>query len=305
MSNIESNINTEKIKEAHDRIKSFLKKTPVETSSYIDTLAGKNLFFKCENLQKTGSFKTRGALNAVLSKMSLEKSEYNGCVTHSSGNHGQALAWACSVNKLPCSIVLPKNTPQVKVDAVKTYNAELAFCENNPVSRAETCQKISTEKNYVIINPYDDYDVMCGQGTVAYEFLEQIPQLEAILVSVSGGGLISGISAWAKSIKPSIKIFAVEPENKRLLECLEKNERNLDDKPQASLTTLAEGIRMEQCGLLTFPIMKKYVDDVFTVSDAEMIEATKLVFKRMKLVVELAAGKVLCYLFSIINRMNL
>lgn len=306
MADIELNINIEKIQEAYNRIKHLLKKTPVETSSYIDSLAGKNLFFKCENLQKTGSFKTRGALNAVLTKMSSEakNEKYKGCVTHSSGNHGQALAWACDVNKIPCSIVLPKNTPQVKVDAVKTYKADLEFCENNPVSRAETCEKISAEKDYVIINPYDDYDVMSGQGTVAYEFLEQIPQLDAILVSVSGGGLISGISSWAKAIKPSIKIFAVEPEKKRLAECLEKNERNLDNKAQASLTTMAEGIRMEQCGSLTFPIIKKYVDDVFTVSDGEMIEATKLVFKRMKLVVELAAGKFFL-LFSNLYRVQI
>lgn len=296
MARFDECINASKIKEAHERISQYLKPTPVLTSSYIDQLAGKRLFFKCENLQKTGAFKARGALNAVLKKMrnnNEDTKEYKGCVTHSSGNHGQAVAWACDVNKLPCVIVLPKNTPQVKVEAVETYHSSVVFCENNPVSRQETCEQISKDKDFLIVKPYDDYDVMAGQGTVAYELLDQVPDLDAILVSVSGGGLISGISVYAKAIKPSIKIFAVEPENKRLGECLSKNERNLDKKPQASLTTLAEGIRMEQCGELTFPIMRTHVepDDVFTVTDAEMIEATKLMMTRMKMVVELAAGK--------------
>lgn len=283
------------IEKAFDRVSTFLKQTPVQTSSFIDSLIGRNVFFKCENFQKTGSFKVRGALNTVLKRMLPESNTqgYKGCVTHSSGNHGQALAWACNVNNVPCSIVLPKGTPEVKVSAVKGYNAELVFCENNPVSRVDFTDRISKEKNYAIINPYDDYDVICGQGTVAYEFLKQVPELDAILVSVSGGGLISGISAYAKLIKPSIKIIAVEPEKKRLSESLQKNERNLEQKPQADLETLAEGIRLEQCGEMTFPIMHKYIeaDDVLTVSDSEMIKATKLVFERMKMVIELSAGK--------------
>ena len=292
MATFDEYLNASKIKEAYERISGLLKPTPVQTSSYINQLCGKSIFFKCENFQKTGAFKARGALNAVVKKMIENESGYKGCVTHSSGNHGQAVAWACDVNKIPCVIVLPKNTPSVKVEAVETYHSNVVFCENNPIARQEACEQISRDRDFLIVKPYDDYDVMAGQGTVAFEFLDQIPQLDAILVSVSGGGLISGISVYAKAIKPSIKIFAVEPENKRLRECLSKNERNLDDKPQASLSTLAEGIRMEQCGELTFSIMHAHIepDDVFTVTDDEMIEATKLMFKRMKLVVELAAG---------------
>lgn len=294
------NISLEKIQEAYKRISPFLPPTPVQTSTYINSLTdNKQIFFKCENFQKTGAFKARGALNAVLKKVvENPNSPYKGCVTHSSGNHGQAVAWACHVNKIPCSIVLPINTPIVKIDAVKTYKADVILCENSPVSRVETCSQISKEKNYVIINPYDDYDVMCGQGTVALELIDQIPELDAILVSVSGGGLISGISVYAKSIKPGIKIFAVEPEGKRLTECLKKNERNLDSKPTAYLDTLAEGIRTEQCGVLTFPVVREFVDDVFTVSDVEMVEATKLVFKRMKLVIELSAGAAVAAVLS-------
>ncbi len=295
---IDTQINSEKIRQASTRLSNYLQLTPVHTSSYFNSLTDKNLFFKCENFQKTGSFKARGALNAVLSKTSSQS--FKGCVSHSSGNHGQAVAWACHVNKIPCAIVLPKNTPEVKVNAVKTYEAEVFFCNNDPVSRVETCSKIALERNFAVINPYDDYDVMCGQGSVAVEFLEQIPHLDAILVSVSGGGLISGISVYAKSIKPSIKIFAVEPENKRLAECLKRGERNLDGKPISYLSTAAEGIRTEQCGVLTFPVLSRYVDDVFTVSDPEMIEATKIVMERMKLVSELSAGLCLFFRFHII-----
>lgn len=302
MCEAEDSVNVKTITEAYERISKLLEPTPVQTSSYIDSLVGKNVFFKCENFQKTGSFKVRGALNTVLKRMSPEANTNNekGCVTHSSGNHGQALAWACDVNKVACTIVLPKGTPQCKVDAVSTYHADLVFCENNPISRVEFTDRISKEKNYTIVNPYDDYDVMCGQGTCAYEFLEQVPHLDAILVSVSGGGLISGISTYAKSINPSLKIIAVEPDKKRLGESLRLNNRDLDNKPQADLATLAEGIRLEQCGEMTFPIMKKFIepDDVITVTDSEMIEATKLIFKRMKLVIELSAGAAVAAVMS-------
>ena len=168
------------------------------------------------------------------------------------------------------------------------------------MSRVEVCDRLSKEENLLIVKPYDDYDVICGQATVACEFLEQIPALDAIVVSVSGGGLISGISSYAKSIKPSIRIFAVEPTGKRLSECLEKNKRNLDDKEPAFLNTKAEGIRTEQCGTLTFPIINKWVEpnDVITVTDEEMIEATNFVLQRMKIVIELSAGAAVAAVMS-------
>lgn len=279
---------------AYQRINPILTKTPVHASSTVDKLVGKSVYFKCENLQKTGSFKVRGALNAVLAKMSRADNvkKYEGCITHSSGNHGIALAWACKYENIPCTIVIPHNTPQVKIDAIQSYNATIAFCEPNPISRMDVCKQISSQQNRLIVNPFDDYDVIAGQGTVAYEFLEQVPQLDAILVTVSGGGLISGISLYAKKRKPSIRIFAVEPEGKNLAKCLQENNRNPDNKQPAYLNTIAESIRTEQCGQLTFPIMSNYIqpDDVFTVTDEEMIDATKFIFKRMKLVVELAAG---------------
>jgi serine racemase len=294
-------VSYESVVNAHARISQLLIPTPVHFSSTFNNLVGKRVYFKCENLQKTGSFKARGALNAVLAKKSRAANldKYKGCATHSSGNHGQALAWACMSQQIPCSIVLPSDTPQVKVDAVRGYSANVVFCEPSPTSRVETCNKLAAEQGLLIIKPYDDYDVMSGQGTVALEFLEQVPHLDAILVSVSGGGLISGISTYAKHVKPCIKIFAVEPTGKELAKCVEANKRSLHDSPPTFLPTQAEGIRTAQTGELTFPIIKRLVDDVFTVSDEEMIQATKFVFEKMKLVNELSAGAAVAAAMSV------
>lgn len=292
----------ESILDAYQRISVYLMKTPVHTSSTVNNLVGKNVFFKCENFQKTGSFKARGALNGVLSKISKSENvdKYNGFVTHSSGNHGTALAWACKTENIPCTVVVPNDTPLNKIEAIKSYDAKLEFCKPNPKSREDVANRLVQEQKLLIVKPYDDYDVMAGQGTIAVEFLEQIPYLDAILVSVSGGGLISGISVYAKSVNPLIRIFAVEPVGKRLSECLKTSKRNLDGKTPAFLNTKAEGIRTEMCGELTFPILKDHVqaDDVFTVSDEEMIEATKFVFKRMKMVIELSAGAAVAAVLS-------
>ena len=283
----------EQIVQAYNRIKQFIHKTPVITSHTVDALVGKNVFFKCENFQKTGSFKARGAMNAVLAKLDRSKKEnreIKGCVTHSSGNHGQALAWASKTANIGCSVVIPKGTPDVKIKAIETYGGKVVICEPTPVARVEACQSISTNENRVIIPPYDDYDVICGQGTIAIELLDQVPDLDCILVPVSGGGMISGIATYAKAIKPSIKIFAVEPEGKILEICLKNNERAWP-KEAKFLDTKAEGIRLQQCGNLTFPIMCELVEkEVFTQSDKSMIEATRFMFERLKVVIELASG---------------
>ncbi|RNA31920.1 serine racemase [Brachionus plicatilis] len=292
----------DKILDAYQRISQYLMKTPVHISTTVDGIVKKKVFFKCENFQKTGSFKARGALNAVLRKISQSENiqNYTGIVTHSSGNHGTALSWACQTQAIPCTVVVPKDTPLNKIESIKTYGATLEICEPNPRSRVEVADRLAAENRLLLVKPYDDYDIMAGQGTVAVEFLEQIPDLDAILVSVSGGGLISGISTYAKSINPSIRIFAVEPVGKRLCQCLEKNKRNLDDKEPAFLNTKAEGIKTEMCGELTFPIISRHIlpDDVFTVTDDDMIEATKFIFKRMKMVIELSAGAAVAAVLS-------
>lgn len=286
---------------AYQKISNMIHRTPVMTSQTFNQLTGKNVYFKCENLQKTGSFKVRGALNGVLSKLErskLENKEMKGCVTHSSGNHGQALAWAAKYANIECSVVVPRGTPDTKMNAIKAYNGILEVCEPTPAARVATCKRISESENKVIIPPYDDYDVICGQGTIALEFLEQVPQLDAILVPISGGGMISGIAIYAKSIKPSIRIFAVEPLGKELEASLKANKRLWPDEAKF-INTKADAIRLQQCGQLTFPIMCDLVEkDVFSQNDESMIEATKFVFERLKLVVELASGAAVAAVLS-------
>jgi serine racemase len=294
--------NYDNIVDAYNRISPILLRTPIHISSTINNLLNKKIYFKCDNFQKTGSFKARGALNAVLSKVSSSENvnKYTGCITHSSGNHGAAMAWACQYERIPCTVVVPHNTPKVKLEAIEGYGAKLAFCEPNPVSRVEVCTKLSKEQSLLVINPFDDYDVICGQGTIAYELLEQVPDLDAIVVSISGGGLLSGISLYAKKVKPTIKIIVVEPVGKNLAACLKAKNRNPNNKTPGYLDTIAEGIKTEQCGALTFPILSSFVDpdDVLTVTDEEMIEATKLIFKKMKMVIELSAGAAVAAIMS-------
>jgi threonine dehydratase len=295
MSNIENEtvLSYENVVRAYERISPILPPTPVLTSTTLDTLCGgKQVFVKCENFQKTGSFKARGALNAVLSALSSCNNttlKPKGFVSHSSGNHGQAVAWACMQAGSPCTIVLPSDTPQIKVDAVRGYQARVVFCEPNSAARVQTCKQIAADEQLLIIPPYDDYRVMCGQGTVARELLEQVPDLDAVVVAVSGGGLISGVACYAKHVRPGIRVFAVEPQGKELSRCIAEGRRDVRDTT-AFLATKAEGIRTSQCGELTFPFVQSLVDDVFTVSDEEMVHATRLVFERMKLVNELSAG---------------
>ena len=205
---MDSNLSFKNVIEAYSRIQPYVHQTPVLTCSTFNQMSGLELFFKCENLQKTGAFKARGACNAVL----LEKQDspnLKGIVTHSSGNHGLAVAYACSkgVANIPCSVVVPSNTPTIKCEAIKGYGASLVFCQPSPVARIEACNEIAEEKGYSIIHSYDNYNVMAGQGTIAYEMLEvqNYRDLDAILVSVSGGGMASGIAIAAKSINPNIK----------------------------------------------------------------------------------------------------
>jgi serine racemase len=221
--------NIKEILSAYKRVRNKVHQTPVVTSETVNNLTGKNVFFKCENFQKTGSFKARGALNAIISKLERQKdseteNKVTGVVTHSSGNHGkrlapylgrvlstqktitfdpswiwldvqnillgQALAWAAKQLGKECTVVVPQGTMPVKINAIENYGGKVVLCEPNPQSRVSTCNKISAEEHKLIIPPYDDFDVICGQGTVAVEFLQQVPQLDAIFVSLSGGGLV-------------------------------------------------------------------------------------------------------------------
>ncbi|TRY75226.1 hypothetical protein TCAL_01315 [Tigriopus californicus] len=278
------------IEQAYSRISPHIHKTQILSSDTFNNLAHKELFFKCENFQKTGAFKARGALNAIL-RAKTQDPLLPGIVTHSSGNHGQAVSWACGqIARVPCSVVVPKETPEVKCNAIKGYGAELVLCENSPTSRMETCQGISEDRKFKIIHPYDDYDVICGNSTIALELHEQVPNLDAILVPVSGGGMTSAIALATKAINPRCKVIAIEPEGKNLGPCLKAKSRLWSNPPQF-VNTIAEGIKTQQAGKLTFPILCDLVEEeVITISDQEMIAGMKLVAERMKLVIEAAAG---------------
>ncbi|XP_046578907.1 serine racemase-like isoform X2 [Haliotis rubra] len=265
---------------AHQRIAGSIHKTPVFTSSTADSITGRKLFFKAENLQKTGSFKARGALNSILS-LKENKPSFSGVVTHSSGNHGQAVAWAAGVAGVPSAVVVPEYAPAVKKAAIEGYGAELVTCGSQPSDRETVCQKVIAEKGYEFVSPYDHYDVIAGQGTIAVELLEQVPELDAIFVPISGGGMSSGIAIAAKAIKPEIK-----------------GERLWPNPPQY-LDTIADGIRLQQAGKNTFPILCQLAEkEVFTQTNEEMKEGMKFVFQKMKLVIEAASGAAVAAAFS-------
>lgn len=282
-------VTLDEIKKAQGRIKNLTHITPVFTCSTFDHVHGRHFYFKAENLQKTGSFKARGALNAVKILQEIDSSAF-GVVTHSSGNHGQALAWAAKMQGLKCVCVAPNTTPAVKLEAIRKYGAEVVLCEPTPTSRKETCERLSTEMGYHIVPSSDHYDVIAGQGTIALEFLDQVPELDAILVPTSGGGMISGIAIAAKTIKPDIKVFLVEPQGKDVERCLREGKRLWSNPPQF-LRTVADGLILQQLGHVTWPIILDLVEkEVFSVTDDEIIQGMKFSFQRMKLVIEAASG---------------
>ncbi|KAF2359953.1 Tryptophan synthase beta subunit-like PLP-dependent enzyme [Trinorchestia longiramus] len=281
------------IEQAMIRIAPWVHRTPVLTSVSLDRSAGLDLFFKAENFQKTGSFKARGASNAVfrlLEQSKVKNVAVPGIVTHSSGNHGQAVAYAAKCAGLPCCVVVPSDTPDIKCQAIQGYEAELVHCYPSPTGRKETAAQIEQDKRYHLVHPFDDYAVMAGQGTIALELLQQVPDLDAILVPIGGGGMIAGIAVAVKAIKPECKVYAVEPIGKDLGPCLAAKARGWPDPPQF-LHTIADSIRTQQTGHLTFPILCSLVESgVFTVSDHQMLEGMSLALTRMKVVVEAASG---------------
>jgi threonine dehydratase len=275
-----SPIDWKTIEEAHERIRPRIHRTPVLTSKSLDEKAGARLFFKCENLQKTGSFKIRGATNAIFSLSEVEARR--GVVTHSSGNHAAAVACAARWRGIVASIVMPKNAPSVKCRAVQSYGGKITFCEPNVKARTETAARIQAETGAVLIHPYDDDRIVAGQATAAKELLAEFPELEAILAPVSGGGLLSGTCLGAKGIRPSVRVFGCEPER------ADDAFRSLTSgKLQALETsdTIADGLRAP-LATRTFAILQKMVDGILLVSEEEIVAAMKLVWERMKIVIE-------------------
>jgi threonine dehydratase len=272
------------IQEASLRIKRIIHRTPVYTCETLDRLSGRKLYFKCENLQKTGSFKYRGASNAV-QKLTDEQAA-KGVVTHSSGNHAQALALAAAIRKIPAYIVMPKTASPIKKQAVIGYGGTVVECEPTLADRERTANEIVAKTGGALIPPFDHHDVIAGQGTAALELMEEIPQLDAIISPVGGGGLLSGFCIASKGLKPSIRIYGAEPSG---ADDAARSKASGTWQPQTNPQTIADGL-MTSLGQLTWPIVRDRVDGIFTVSEDEIRLGMKLVWERMKLIIEPSAG---------------
>ena len=268
------------IEQAADRIKSLVHRTPVFTSTAIDEIAGCKLYFKCENLQKVGAFKMRGATNAVLCL--TEEQRKKGVATHSSGNHAQALALAAKLTGSQAFIVMPENAPRVKVAAVQGYGAEITFCEPTLQARESTLEKVVAKTGATFIHPYNDLRIIAGQATAALEMLTDLPELDCLIAPVGGGGLVSGTALATHYLKPGCKVIAAEPEgaNDAWLS-FQKGEIVPSNNPK----TIADGL-LTSLGSLTFPIIKKYVEEIITVDDGTITCAMQLIWERLKLVTE-------------------
>uniref|UniRef100_H2ZWY8 Serine racemase n=1 Tax=Latimeria chalumnae TaxID=7897 RepID=H2ZWY8_LATCH len=272
-------------------IKDLIHQTPVLTDSSLNILANRKLFFKCELFQKTGSFKVRGALNAVLTlceKAKMEASNIRALVTHSSGNHGQALAFAAHLKGIPTCIVVPRTAPACKKAAIRQYHARLVECEpTDQQCRAETTAKLAAEMEALTIHSSDTPEVIAGQGTIGMELLQQVPELDAVVVPVGGGGMLAGIAIAIKALRPNVKIYGAEPQNAD--DCYQSKQRGQLTPNPSPPDTIADGAKLS-IGPKTWPIIQDLVDDVFTVTEDEIKQATCLVWERMKLVIEPTAG---------------
>tara|TARA_Y100000816_G_scaffold11566_1_gene7622 strand:- start:36 stop:1001 length:966 start_codon:yes stop_codon:yes gene_type:complete len=279
------------IKDARTRTETIVRKTPILTSEYFNDLLGMELFFKCENFQKTGSFKIRGASNAVFSLTNEEAKQ--GVACQSSGNHGGAIACAAHLKGIHADIVMAKSVSKAKIHNVKTYNGNMIFC-NTMGERDELFLKTVKDNNRISIHPYDNFDVMAGQGTITLEILEQVPEFDCVIVPIGGGGLISGISLALKELKPSAKLIGCEPENVDDTFQMYKANKRIE---MAHRTSVADGL-MAIVGQLTLPIIQENVDDILLATEKEIIDTTRLVWERMKIVIEPSCALVLAALIK-------
>src|SRR5438046_807327 len=272
------------IRAAHERIRPYIHRTPVLTGSRLNQATGASLFFKCENFQKIGAFKARGATNAVFSLD--DATARRGVATHSSGNHGAALARAVKLRGIPAHIVMPSNSAKVKVRVVESYGADIVFCEPTEVAREAACADVIAKTGATLIHSFENEDVMAGQGTAARELLEEISDLDLVMCPIGGGGLLCGTAVAAKSMRPNIKVIAVEPEN-------------ADDAAQSFRAgrlirtekkfTIADGLRTN-VGKPNFTIIQRYVDYIATVSEEAIISAMRTIWETMKIIIEPSAA---------------
>jgi threonine dehydratase len=268
------------IQAARERIKGKVHRTPVMTSETLDSLAGAQLFFKCENLQKMGAFKARGATNAVFSLSEAEAR--NGVATHSSGNHAAALARAARLRGIPAHIVMPTNAPKAKQASVIRYGGKIVFCEPTLAAREKTVERVIAETGATLVHPYNDLRVMAGQATTAVELLEDHPDLDIIMCPVGGGGQLGGIAVAAKTLKPTIRVIGVEPEG---ADDAARSFRTGHIVPMLNPQTIADGLR-SSLGEKTFAEIRRHVDDIVTVPEEAIISGMRRIWEVLKIIVE-------------------
>ena len=285
------------IQQARERIKPYAHRTPVLTNESLNQQVDAQVYLKCENLQKVGAFKFRGACNAVYSLTDEEAA--HGVITHSSGNHAQALALAAKMRGIPAYIVMPSNAPQVKKDAVADYGGQITFCEPTLAARESTMEGIRQKTGATVVHPYDNEKVIAGQGTAALELLEDVPDLDVIITPVGGGGLLSGTSIAATGIKKGIRVIAGEPEK------ADDAFRSLQAGriiPSENPKTIADGL-LTSLGNLTFPIIQQNVEQIVTVSEEGIIATMKFVWERAKIIIEPSSAVAIGVLWE--NKINL
>ena len=285
------------IQQARERIKPYAHRTPVLTNESLNQQIDAQVYLKCENLQKVGAFKFRGACNAVYSLTDEEAA--HGVVTHSSGNHAQALALAAKMRGIPAYIVMPSNAPQVKKDAVAGYGGQITFCEPTLAARESTMEGIRQKTGATVVHPYDNEKVIAGQGTAALELLEDVPDLDVIITPVGGGGLLSGTSIAGMGIKKGIRVIAGEPEK------ADDAFRSLQAGriiPSENPKTIADGL-LTSLGNLTFPIIQQNVEQIVTVSEEGIIATMKFVWERAKIIIEPSSAVAIGVLWE--NKINL
>lgn len=285
-------IDFEEVLKASKRIKNLIHKTPILTCRTLDEITQNRLYFKCENFQKVGAFKFRGACNAVFSL--TEEEAKRGIATHSSGNHAQALALAGKLRKIPATIVMPENSSKVKIEAVLGYGANIVFCKPTLEARESTLEDIIKHYGAYFIHPYNDLKVIAGQGTSALELLEEVSDLDYIITPVGGGGLLSGTLITASSISKTTKVIAAEPEG------ADDAYRSIQAGkiiPSINPKTIADGL-LTSLGTNTFEIIRQHVYKIITVSDASIKQAMKLIWERMKIIVEPSSATALAILLE-------
>src|SRR5437016_7429244 len=273
-----------RIRTAHERIRPYIHRTPVLTSERLNEASGASLFFKCENFQKIGAFKARGATNAIFSLN--DAAAQRGVATHSSGNHGAAVARAAKLRGIPAHIVMPSNSAKVKIRAVEGYGAQVVFCEPTEESRQLKCAEVINQTGATLIHSFENEHVIAGQATAAMELLDDIADLDVIMCPVGGGGLLSGTAIAAKSMRPQIKVIAVEPENADdAAQSFRSGRRLVTEKK----FTIADGLRTN-IGEPNFAIVQQCVDDIVTVSEEAIVSAMRTIWETMKIIIEPSAA---------------